>query len=138
MNNKKNQELIYLASPYTHVSKREMYKRFAKVLRITAYLLRKGYFVFSPIAYSHVLASRYKMPTDWKYWLNFDKKMISRCDKLIVFKLKDWKKSKGVQAEIELAKKYKVPIEYIEDKIKKGIKLTRGSNKCVCLFEEGE
>jgi hypothetical protein len=132
MNKKNDKELIYLASPYTHASKKVMYERFEKVLRLTAYLIRKGNFVFSPIAYGHVMAGKYKMPTDWKYWLNFDEKFISKCDKLMVFKIRGWDKSLGVQAEIKIAKKYKIPVEYIEDKIKKGI----GIEKCACLFKE--
>jgi len=132
MNKKDGKNLIYLASPYTHASKMVMYERFEKVLRLTAHLIRKGHFVFSPIAYGHVMAGRYKMPTDWEYWLAFDEKMISKCDKLLVFKLKGWNKSKGVQAETKIARKFGVPVEYIEDKIKKRI----GRKKCACLFEE--
>jgi len=115
----KNKELIYLASPYSHPSKKIMHDRFEKVLRLAAYLIRKGMFVFSPIAYGHVMAGKYKMPTDWKYWLAFDEKLISKCDKLMVLKLKGWNKSKGVQAEIKIDKKYKIPVGYIEDTIKK-------------------
>jgi len=128
----KNKDLIYLASPYTHASKKIMYERFEKVLRLAAYLIRKGHFVFSPIAYGHVMAGRYKLPTDWKYWLSFDEKLISKCDKLMVFKLKGWQKSKGVQAEMKIARKYKIPVGYIEDKIKMGIR----TKKCACLFKE--
>jgi hypothetical protein len=127
---KNDKELIYLASPYTHASKKVMYERFEKVLRLTAYLIRKGYVVFSPIAYGHVMAGRYKMPTDWEYWLAFDEKLISKCNRLLVFKLKGWNKSKGVQAEIKIAKKYKIPVEYVFDKIKKGIRTV----ECACLF----
>ena len=125
-------ELIYLASPYSHASKKVMYERFEKVLRLAAHLIGKGQFVFSPIAYGHVMAGKYKMPTDWEFWLAFDEKVISKCDKLIVLKLEGWQKSNGVQAEIKIAKKYKIPIEYIEDKIKKVI----GAEKCSCLFKE--
>jgi len=128
----KNKELIYLASPYTHASKKMMYERFEKVLKLTACLIGKGMFVFSPIAYGHVMAGKYKMPTDWKYWLAFDEKLISKCDKLMVFKIKGWDKSKGVQAEIKIAKKYKLPVEYIEDKNEKKV----GIKKCACLYEE--
>lgn len=114
LSNKK--ELIYLASPYTHPSKKKMDERFERVLELAANLINKGLFVFSPIAYGHVMAGRHELPTDWKFWLNFDEKVISKCDKLMVFKLKGWGKSKGVKAEIKLAKKYKIPIEYIEEK----------------------
>ena len=122
----KNKELIYLASPYTHASKKVVHERFEKVLELTAHLIGKGLFVFSPIAYGHVMAGKHKMPTDWKFWLAFDEKIISKCDKLMVFKMKGWDKSKGVQAEIKIAKKYKIPVEYIEDK-------RVGKEKCACL-----
>src|ERR1035437_2603648 len=104
-----NKELIYLASPYTHKSKKIVHERFEKVLELTARLIRKGLFVFSPIAYGHVMAGKNKLPTDSKYWLEFDEKIISKCDKLIVFKINGWKESNGVQAEIKIANKYKIP-----------------------------
>lgn len=128
----KKKKLIYLASPYTHSSKKVMHERFERVMRLTAYLIRKGNFVLSPIVYGHIMASRYEMPTNWEYWLEFDRILISKCDKLVVFKMRGWDKSNGVKEEIDIAKHYKIPVEYIEDKIKSGIK----TYKCVCLFKE--
>jgi hypothetical protein len=121
MSKKKKKELIYLASPYTHSDKAVMQERFEKVLRMTAYLIRQGLFVFSPIAYGHTMAMKYKVPTEWGYWCDFDSTIISRCDKVMVLKIKGWDKSKGVQAEIQVAKDCGIPVVYISDKIKKKI-----------------
>lgn len=128
-NKLRNKELIYLASPYTHDSPKVMHERFEKVLRMTAYLIRQGNFIFSPITYGHIMARRYKVPTEWDYWAEFDSNIISRCDKLMVLKIKGWQHSKGVKAEIQVAKDCRIPIVYIEDKIKKKIK----DQECVCL-----
>jgi len=122
-------QLIYFASPYTHSSKHVVHERFEKVTRFTSHLIKKGYFVFSPIVYCHLMAGRYKMPTDWKYWHDFNEEFMSRCDKLLIFKLKGWQQSGGIKKEIEMAKKHKIPVEYIGDTIKKKIRC----NKCVYL-----
>ena len=133
MSNKiKNNGFVYLASPYTHVSKEVMHRRFEKTLRMTSYLIKKGYCIFSPIVYCHVMAGKYTIPTNWEYWLNFNKIMLLKSNKLMVLTIRGWKQSRGVKKEIELARNNKIPIEYIEDKIKKKIKPT----KCTCLHQK--
>lgn len=109
-------DLVYLASPYTHNFKKVMHYRFEKVMKLTAGLLKKGHFIFSPITYAHIMATKHTLPTNWEYWLDFDELIISRCDKLFVFTLDGWEESKGVSKEIEIAKKYNIPIFYINEK----------------------
>jgi hypothetical protein len=57
---------------------------------------------------------KYKLPGNWEYWKEMDEAFIKISGKVLVITLKGWKESVGVNAEMEIAKKYGVPIEYID------------------------
>ena len=54
------------------------------------------------------------LPREFDFWHKYDEWFISRCDKVVVVKMWGWEQSKGVQAEIEIAHKLGIPVEYIE------------------------
>ena len=114
---KKNkiQSLAYLASPYSHKDKKVRLQRFNAVSEAVVKLLHKGVYTFSPIAYNHPMVI-YNLPTDWDFWEKYDVAFLERCDELIVLTLKGWKKSVGVNAEIEIAKKLGVKVTYLDPK----------------------
>lgn len=114
MNTPKN-ELIYLACPYTHSDKKVMEERFIAVNKAAAKLMGGGSYVFSPISHTHPIIQEGNLPGGWDYWQGYDTNVISRCTKMIVLMLDGWKTSTGVQAEIQLAKKFNLPIEYITE-----------------------
>ena len=107
-------KIIYLASPYSHPDKDVVEKRFAQVMKITAHLTRFGYIVFSPILHSHPLAVHHRLNGDWDFWKRIDTAFIKASGLLLVAKLDGWEESKGVTAEIEIAEKYGIPIEFLE------------------------
>lgn len=95
------ESLIYLASPYTHDSPAVMEERFVRVCEATAELLRRGYFVFSPIASSVPIVKYGGAGHRWEDWAEFDKKFLSHCvDVLCVLMLDNWDQSVGVAAEV--------------------------------------
>ncbi len=94
--------MIYLASPYSHPDPMVRETRFDAACRATAALIRAGHVVFSPIVHGHPLVG-FGLPTDWAFWQRHDLEFLRRCDELLVLKIDGWKKSAGVQAEIELA-----------------------------------
>jgi hypothetical protein len=105
---------IYLGLPYMHD---EMYIRQlrAEISDIVATdLMDNGEHVYAPISSWHHIATKYNLPGDWAFWAEMDETFIKHCDKLMIIKLKGWKKSTGVTAEIKLAKKYKKPVEFID------------------------
>ena len=106
-------KLIYMASPYTHKDKDVVEHRFDEVCRVTAGLMKEGYFIFSPIAHTHPL-TKYGVPGYWEYWADYDRKCIIACDALGVLMLEGWKESVGVQAEIKIALELGKPIYYLE------------------------
>ena len=106
-------ELIYMASPYTHEDKKVVEHRFEEVCKVTAQLMKEGLFIFSPIAHTHPLV-KYDIPGYWEYWADYDRKFLTACDVLCVLMLDGWKESVGVQAEIKIAEELGRHIYYWE------------------------
>lgn len=101
-------QLIYIASPHSHNSSfiRE-YRYYKEALKCTSWLVRNGFWVFSPIVHSHNLdihKSVYKGRQEWEYWKEFDTEMITRCDELWVLMIEGTKDSIGVSEEIKIAR----------------------------------
>lgn len=106
--------LIYLACPYSHPSHDIMVDRFNAVNKAAAKLMGEGQYLFSPISHTHPIAECGELPRGWDFWEGYDRMMLNACDKLVVLTLDGWKESKGVQAEIEIAKEFGLPIEYMD------------------------
>ena len=105
--------MIYLASPYSHPDAVVREQRFRAACGAAACLMRSGRHVFSPIVHSHGIAE-HGVPTDWSYWEAFDSRMLTTCNELVAVMLNGWRESTGVQAEIDLAHKIRIPIYYLD------------------------
>ena len=101
--------MIYLAIPYTGIEETS----FKVATAITGQLMKRGDVVFSPITHSHEVAKITELPTDWDFWERVDREFIIKCDRLLVVGIEGWKESKGVQAEIDTALRYEMPIDYL-------------------------
>lgn len=108
-----NNELIYLASPYSHPDSEVRLERVRLVMSATALLMKSQIVVYSPIVHNHRIAMDYGLPTEWEYWRQFDEVMISRCDELCVLMIDGWDKSKGVEDEIKIAQNLRKRIRYL-------------------------
>ena len=110
--------LIYLASPYSHPDEVERQLRFRLVCRKAAKLIQEGRLVFSPIAHSHPIAVIGDLDggfsLDFELWREFDQRMLAACDMVWVYCIDGWKESKGIAAEIEIAKRLGKEIHYIK------------------------
>ena len=100
----KPKPLIYLASPYSHPSADVQDYRFRVVCRVAARLMREGHLIFSPIAHSHSIATLGLLPHDFRFWGEFDKAMLKRCDALWILMLNGWLESRGILEEYEYFK----------------------------------
>ncbi len=105
-------ELVYLASPYSDPDPVVRQARYDAACRAAAWLIRQGHLVFSPIAHTHGI-SRYGLPGDWKFWERHDRRMLQCCDRLVVLTLDGWRQSRGVQAEVAIARKLGKPVGYL-------------------------
>ncbi len=106
-------DLIYLATPYSSPNPYVRLKRFMHVNRFAAELMREGKHVFSPISHTHPIAEQCALPTDWEFWRKYDEVMLSRCQSLVVLKVEGWETSKGVRAEMKIAKRMGLPIHMV-------------------------
>lgn len=105
--------LIYLASPYSHPDPAIMQARFETVCCAAAHFMGEGVHIFSPIAHSHPIALAGELPRGFEFWESYDRKILAACSALWVLMMDGWKESKGIGAEIVIAKEFKLPIEYI-------------------------
>ena len=74
---------------------------------------RLGKIVFAPIPMTHPMAIYGELPGDWEFWKRFDEVYVGLCSELWVLRLSGWETSKGVQAEIALAKAAGKPVRYV-------------------------
>lgn len=107
-------DLIYLASPYSHPDAAVREARFHAVCRAAAFYLKRGICVFSPIAHSHPIAVAGRMETGFTCWKMFDSLMMDRCDSMIVLMLDGWKESQGIAEEIAYMESAGKPVMYVE------------------------
>jgi hypothetical protein len=76
-------------------------------------LMAEGHHVFSPITATHPIAVACSLPSEWEYWEDYDRGFIEWCDELWVADFGDWKKSKGVSAEIRIAQELEKPVKFL-------------------------
>lgn len=106
---------IYLASPYTaylpdgSFDNTTMEQRYRAVMEVTAHLAASGLTVYSPIAMSHAMDS-YLGRLEPSFWYEFDRPMLLGADALFILELEGWKESKGINAEVALAKEHDILI----------------------------
>jgi hypothetical protein len=121
--------MTYISSPVTSKSKTQMWHRLYTAALYAVALLQNGKLVFSPAAHSVGLLTAasfsctMKLPMDLEFWLKFDLHILRTCDELHVLRMRGWKNSKGMRAEIKEAKRLGIKISYI-DKIPGGIEFS--------------
>jgi hypothetical protein len=104
---------IYLATPYTGTPEQEE-ERFQEACDIAGQLIRQGAHVFSPIAHSHPIATRSKLPIDHGFWIDFNRSWLEWADEVYVAKMRGWEQSRGVQWEVLYAREAGKPVKFLE------------------------
>jgi len=107
-----NDNLWYLACPYSHPDESVRVQRFEQVNEFAARLMRAGVMVFSPISHTHPIA-QYGLPNSWAFWARYDRCIIEQCRGMIVCQFDGWDMSIGVAAEIEISTGLKQEIYYV-------------------------
>lgn len=106
--------LVYLATPYSHERMAVREHRFKVVNRVAADLMREGVHIYSPISHTHPIAMAGDLPKGWEFWEQYDRVMLVACVKVIVLRQEGWEESKGVTAEIAIAREMGLPVEFID------------------------
>lgn len=104
--------MIYLASPYSHPDPAVRLARFEAANRAAGELMRQGLIVFSPISHSHPIATICDLPLEFDFYMASARYFIQRARMMIVLTLQGWMESRGVMAEIDMARDYGLPVEY--------------------------
>jgi hypothetical protein len=104
----------YLCSPYSHPDPAVRAERYVAVLKETAYLLKMGLHIYSPIVHCHELAKVANMPTDAEFWKAYNFCMIRSAEYVKVLMLDGWEASVGIKGEVEEARRLHIPVMYVE------------------------
>lgn len=102
--------MIYIASPYTNPSDAVMEARFKIAEACTAFWMRQGLPVFSPIVHCRQISLLYDLPHDFGYWQKMNFGWINACANMWVLELPNWKMSTGVANEITHAENIRLAI----------------------------
>jgi nucleoside 2-deoxyribosyltransferase len=107
--------IYYLACPYSDPSAETMHRRYKMACIVAARLMEHGIVVFSPLSHS-VPVTRYGNlnGTNHEFWMKQDLPLLELCDVMAVLKLPGWEQSRGVQEELEYAKRKCMPVRYLE------------------------
>lgn len=105
--------MIYIASPYTHVSRSVMCSRYEAALRYTGRLTSLGVLCFSPIAYGHEFFARGYAPPDFTFWRSFSEHMLRTSTEVTVLALPGHNDSVGIQHEITFARENNIPVRFV-------------------------
>lgn len=109
--------ITYLASPYSHPNVVVRIQRYFLAVRCCAHLMAGNYagrplMVFSPIVHDHPIGNLMKH-TSWADWRDRDLMMLRVSQRLLVFQIPGWEKSEGVKAEIEAARGWGLPVDFL-------------------------
>ncbi len=106
--------LVYVAAPYTHSDPAVVRDRMDMFTRTMAKLIEDGHHPVSPLM-NHYLAEKIEVnfPLNWTYWEDYSRKLLDRCDQLIVVMMDGWRHSTGVMAEIDMAEKSGKDVRYM-------------------------
>lgn len=113
---KANPGYYYLASPYSKypIEMGGLEGAFQEICRASAWLLKQGVRVFSPIAHSHPIAYHGGIdPADHDLWLHADKPLMDGACGLIVAMMPTWTESYGIGVEIQQFHRDGKPIHYL-------------------------
>lgn len=102
--------LAYLATPYSHPDPETKVSRYEKAVELAGYFLKKGLYIYSPIAHSHPIAHLCNLPTGWTFWQRYDECMVRRSDVLLECRLDGWESSLGMGEEVRLAHLTHIPV----------------------------
>lgn len=105
--------MIYLASPYSNLDPYVREERYIRAMSGLGYLLHQKKWAYSPIVHCHEIKKVASLPPGHEFWLDFDREMIKRCDKVTVLRIGGWEQSKGVAAEIAFAEEQGIPVDYL-------------------------
>lgn len=106
--------MIYLTSPYSHPDPLVMRRRFEIARDATAFLLKRGQIIYSPIVHCHPLAEAHELPRDFAFWQRYNFGILRHCETFTILAIEGWRESEGVKGEWAMAEELSIPIRQME------------------------
>lgn len=109
-------KMVYLASPYTSPDKAVEAERFLAACKACGWLMNNrpdAQMVYSPIAHTHPITLVCTLPGIWQFWAAADEAVLSRSSEIWILCIPGRKKSTGVNAEIKIAQRLALNIQYV-------------------------
>ena len=104
----------FLATPYSSYAEGHD-AAFRHAAELSADIVAKGGYVFAPVVLGHPMSLYGSLdPLDHSIWLPLTTLFLKRCDEVIVAKLPGWDTSKGVEVELDLARRNGMLIHALE------------------------
>jgi len=110
---KPQDELIYLAAPYSKVDDKELLMQQIMAFSGTYMLHCPGHHIVSPLFNHFSLDKVPGLGSDYAFWGAYSVNLLRRCDHLMVICLPGWQNSTGVEDEVRRATEAGIPIEYV-------------------------
>lgn len=107
-------KIEYLALPYSDKSDEVQAWRAAVSDFIFSEFSKEGRIIYAPISSCHHIAAKHSLPGDYKFWEKMCEAFVSASSKVVVIMLPGWEDSVGLTAELELAKKLGLEIEWLD------------------------
>lgn len=108
----------YLGSPYSHKNPAVRHARYLAARQTLQEYLERRVWTYSPIVHCHHLAVEGGLPTDAKFWEEYDFAMVRASKGLLVLMLPGWAESVGLGGEIEYAREALISVTYIIPSVK--------------------
>lgn len=106
--------LAYVAAPYSAPDPIIIAARMSAFDKAIADMLTAGdVFPISPLM-NHAILGKHNIPGNWEFWQHYSRRLLARCDEIIVLDLPGWRQSTGVQGELELARSLHLPVRYLD------------------------
>ena len=110
----RRETLVYVAAPYTDGNPDVTRQRLQIATRYAAGLLAQGRHAFSPLTYTHRIQQLGYQPPPPGNWYSFDLQFLRQCEALEILTLPGWRESYGVALETEHARRWGIPVRYVE------------------------
>lgn len=110
---KQDFEVIFLAMPYQHSDPKVVEKRIEILHDVIAFLMKSNKIAIAPCL-NHSVVKRAKIQIDPQYWAAYSAAHIPICSRMFVLTMEGWDQSSGIEGEIQLAKKFKIPVEFVD------------------------
>lgn len=107
--------LGYLSAPYSRCEDKAALMD--KVMTLSGRLMvqNPGLHVVSPLMNHFSLHLVPDLGSDYKFWGEYSRELLSKCNVLIVYMLTGWNESTGVADEIEQAAKLGIQVLYVHE-----------------------